>query len=77
MSDNVRMSGMHCARADTQPRVRMRMGTPRPSVGRLHVRTTAGTQWNVYPMYDYAHALTDAIIKAVLRAAGGCLPPLS
>ena len=61
MSDNVRMSGMHCARADTQPRVRMRMRTPRPSAGRLHVRTTAGTLWNVYPMYDYAHALTDAI----------------
>ena len=61
MSDNVRTSGMHCARADTQPRVRMRMCTPRPSAGRLHVRTTAGTLWNVYPMYDYAHALTDAI----------------
>ena len=28
---------------------------------RLHVHTTAGTLWNVYPMYDYAHALTDAI----------------
>ena len=55
------MSCMHCARADAQPRVRMRMCTPRPSVGRPHVRTTAGTLWNLYPMYDYAHALTDAI----------------
>ena len=66
MSDNVRTSGMHCARADTQPRVRMRMCTPRPSAGRLHVRTTAGTLWNVYPMYDYAHALTDAQTKIQL-----------
>ena len=40
----------------------MRMCTRwRPSVERLHVHTIAGTLWNVYPMYDYAHALTDAL----------------
>ena len=27
----------------------------------MRMHSTAGTLWNVYPMYDYAHALTDAL----------------
>ena len=52
---------MHRARAHTHSSTCACAHYGRPSVERLHVHTTAGTLWNVYPMYDYAHALTDAI----------------